>query len=109
MPRLTSSAISGPTHSLLQWELPSAHKSPWSSHDCLISPRRRRESTHTGIPGEGAGCGEESAAVLTSRRRGFKSRLCPLLAERLWVTHLSSLTLRSLEWAKNTWDRWKGD
>ena len=62
-----------------------------------------------GIPGEGAGCEEESAAVLTSRRRGFKPCLCPLLAERLWVTHLSSLTLRSLEWAKNTWERWKGD
>ena len=80
MPWLTSSAISGPIHSLLQWELPSAHKSPWSSHDCLISPRRRRESTHMGIPGEGAGCEEESAAVLTSRRRGFKPRLCPYKA-----------------------------
>ena len=83
MPWLTSSAISGPIHSFLQWELPSAHKSPWSSHDCLISPRRQRESTHMGIPGEGAGCREESAAFLMLCRRGFKSRLCPLLAERL--------------------------
>lgn len=43
MPWLTSSAISGPIHSLLQWELPLGCKSPQSSHDFPILLRKQGE------------------------------------------------------------------
>lgn len=40
--------------------------------------------------------------TLKLRRLGFKSHLCPLLAEGLWVGHFTPLPFCVFKWADNT-------
>lgn len=101
MPWVTSSAISGPIHSFFQWELPSGHKSPQSSHDRLILPRKQRESTHVGVLWRWRWEWREECEPDVSQTQ-VQIPPPPLLAEGLCVSHFTSLTLHALKWASNT-------